>query len=221
MTSGHSDKGTSTSASKPLQLSPAGVLCTYVAWLLPATLLLLAVSNGSAIDARIIYLASPAYQLAIVVLLTRYWYKLTWSEVGIPGKDAWGKATLSFLLATGYVLVSLVAARTGFAEAAGNLADLWGQSQVVFAGRLFFFPIVEELFFRGVAFRIFARHYNPDRAIILTSFLFAACHLSFTALPWYFFVGFVLGLLVHKPGSTLLAPIILHVAFNARYHMSF
>jgi membrane protease YdiL (CAAX protease family) len=63
--------------------------------------------------------------------------------------------------------------------------------------------------------------YNPHRAIVLTSFLFAVCHFSFTALPWYFFVGFALALLVQQPGSTLLAPMILHIALNARYHMSF
>jgi membrane protease YdiL (CAAX protease family) len=128
---------------------------------------------------------------------------------------------VSLLLATGYLLISLVEARTGLEEALGNLVDLWEQSRLRFAGRLFFIPIVEELFFRGVAFRVFARQYNPHRAIVLTSFLFAVCHFSFTALPWYFFVGFVLALLVRQPGSTLFAPMILHIALNARYHMSF
>ncbi|KRT69787.1 MAG: putative transmembrane CAAX amino terminal protease family [candidate division NC10 bacterium CSP1-5] len=198
-----------------------GVMWTYVAWLLPTTLLLPAAAKGGAVDVRIAYLVFPIYNLTLVVLLTRYWYRLTWDEVGIPGKYLWGKVAVSLLLAIGYLLISLVEARTGLEEALGNLVDLWEQSRLRFAGRLLFIPIVEELFFRGVAFRVFARQYNPHRAIVLTSFLFAVCHFSFTALPWYFFVGFVLALLVRQPGSTLFAPMILHIALNARYHMSF
>ncbi len=198
-----------------------GVMWTYVAWLLPTTLLLPAAAKGGAVDVRIAYLVFPIYNLTLVVLLTRYWYRLTWDEVGIPGKYLWGKVAVSLLLAIGYLLISLVEARTGLEEGLGNLVDLWEQSRLRFAGRLLFIPIVEELFFRGVAFRVFARQYNPHRAIVLTSFLFAVCHFSFTALPWYFFVGFVLALLVRQPGSTLFAPMILHIALNARYHMSF
>jgi hypothetical protein len=33
--------------------------------------------------------------------------------------------------------------------------------------------------------------------------------------------GFALALFVQQPGSTLFASIILHIALNARYHMSF
>ena len=220
MTSGHRDEGISRSAD-PRPLSAIGVLWTYVAWLLPTTLLVPAAVKGSTVDVRIAYLVFPVYNLTLVILLTRYWYRMTWNEVGIPGKSPWRKVAVSLLLATGYLLISLVEARTGLEEALGNLVDLWEQSRLRFAGRLFFIPIVEELFFRGVAFRVFARQYNPHRAIVLTSFLFAVCHFSFTALPWFFFVGFALALLVQQPGSTLLAPMILHIAFNARYHMSF
>lgn len=220
MTCGHCDKETSRSVD-PRPLSAIGVLWTYVAWLLPTTLLVPAAIKGSAVDIRIAYLVFPVYNLTLVVLLTRYWYRMTWDEVGIPGKDPWRKVAVSLLLATGYLLISLAEARTGLEEALGNLIDLWEQSRLRFAGRLVFIPIVEELFFRGVALRVFARQYNPHRAIVLTSFLFAVCHFSFTALPWFFFVGFALALLVQQPGSTLLAPMILHIAFNARYHMSF
>ena len=220
MTSGHRDEGTSP-PTDPRPLSAMGVMWTYVAWLLPTTLLLPAAAKGGAVDVRIAYLVFPIYNLTLVVLLTRYWYRLTWDEVGIPGKYLWGKVAVSLLLAIGYLLISLVEARTGLEEGLGNLVDLWEQSRLRFAGRLLFIPIVEELFFRGVAFRVFARQYNPHRAIVLTSFLFAVCHFSFTALPWYFFVGFVLALLVRQPGSTLFAPMILHIALNARYHMSF
>ncbi len=220
MTSGHRDEGISRSTPQR-PLSPIGVLWTYVAWLLPTTLLIPAAVQGNAVDVRIAYLVFPVYNLTLVVLLTRYWYRMTWDEVGIPGKNPWRKGAVSLLLATGYLLISLAEARTGLEEALGNLIDLWEQSRLRCAGRLLFIPIVEELFFRGVAFRVFARHYNPHRAIVLTSFLFAVCHFSFTGLPWFFFVGFALALLVQQPGSTLFAPMILHIALNARYHMSF
>lgn len=220
MISGDRDEGISRST-PPRPLSPTGVLWTYVAWLLPTTLLVPAAVQGSAVDVRIAYLAFPVYNLTLVVLLTRYWYRMTWDEVGIPGKNPWRKVAVTLLLATGYLLISLAEARTGMEEALGNLIDLWEQSRLRCVGRLLFIPIVEELFFRGVAFRVFARHYNPHRAIVLTSFLFAVCHFSFTALPWFFFVGFALALLMQRPGSTLFAPMILHIAFNVRYHMSF
>lgn len=220
MTCGHCDEKTLRSVD-PRPLSATGVLWTYIAWLLPTTLLVPDAIKGSAVDIRVAYLLFPVYNLTLVVLLTRYWYRMTWNEVGIPGKNPWRRVAVSLLLATGYLLISLAEARTGLEEALGNLGDLWEQSRLRFAGRLVFIPIVEELFFRGVAFRVFARQYNPHRAIVLTSFLFAVCHFSFTALPWFFFVGFALALLVQKPGSTLLAPMILHIALNARYHMSF
>lgn len=83
MTSGHRDEEISRSAD-PRPLSATGILWTYVAWLLPTTLLVPAAVKGSAVDVRIAYLVFPVYNLALVVLLTRYWYRLTWNEVGMP-----------------------------------------------------------------------------------------------------------------------------------------
>jgi membrane protease YdiL (CAAX protease family) len=220
VTGGHRDEEISPLADRR-PFSPRGVLWTYVAWLLPTTLLVPAAVKGSGVDLRIAYVVFPVYHLTLVILLTRYWYRMTWDEVGIPGQKPSRRVAVSLLLATGYLLISLAEARTGLEEAFWNLADLWEQSRLRFAGRLFFIPVVEELFFRGVAFQVFARRYNPHRAIVLTSFLFAVGHFSFTAFPWFFFVGFALALLVQQPGSTLLAPVILHIALNARYHMSF
>jgi membrane protease YdiL (CAAX protease family) len=220
MSSGDTDKEVPTPSPFRRQ-SPLGLLCAYAAWMLPAVLLLPTVAQGGRVDVRFVYLMAPVYELALVVFVTRYWYKMTWMEVGLPGKDIWRKVAVGVLLATAYLLISLVAARTGLEEGLGNLIDLWRESGLRFAGRLVVFPVVEELFFRGVAFRVFARRYDPHRAIVLTSFLFAASHLSFAALPWFFFVGFALGMFVQRSGSTLLAPMILHIALNTRYHMSF
>ncbi|MCI0484574.1 MAG: hypothetical protein L0Y78_08330, partial [candidate division NC10 bacterium] len=121
MTCGHCDKETSRSPD-PRPLSAIGILWTYVAWLLPTTLLVPAAVKGSAVDIRIAYLVFPVYNLTLVVLLTRYWYRMTWDEVGIPGKNPWRKVAVSLLLATGYLLISLAEARTGLEEALANLA---------------------------------------------------------------------------------------------------
>src|SRR3970040_1661159 len=133
-----------------------GVMWTYVAWLLPTTLLLPAAAKGGAVDVRIAYLVFPIYNLTLVVLLTRYWYRLTWDEVSIPGKYLWGTVAVSLLLAIGYLLISLAAGARRRPGAAGA----------------FLSPPVGGVFFCGaVPARFSPRQYNPHRAIVLTSFL--------------------------------------------------
>ncbi len=184
--------------------SPAAVIWIYLAWIL-ARFLTVPVTGP-----HLFYLVVPGFYLATTIFLARYWYRLTWSELGIPGEDARTNLSVSIFLGGGYLLISLAVAGTSPSEAIGNLLKLLRESKLQFAGRLFFSPIVEELFFRGVAFQVFARRYNPTRALFMTSFLFAIAHLSLTQLPWFFFVGLGLGWFVLDPGSTLFAPIILH-----------
>ncbi|MFQ5857790.1 MAG: lysostaphin resistance A-like protein [Anaerolineae bacterium] len=216
MTTG--DPAVPSESSSTRQWSPTGVIWTYFAWLL-APFLTVLFARDTPFGPQVKYLVVPAFYLATAVFLARYWYRLSWSDLGIPGEDAWRNLAVSIFLAVGYMLLSLAVAGPSPSEAAGNLLKLWRESKLRFAARLFFSPILEELFFRGVAFQVFARRYNPNRAIFVTSILFALAHLSLTQLPWLFFVGLVLGWFVQDPGSTLFAPIILHITLSFIHHM--
>jgi membrane protease YdiL (CAAX protease family) len=75
-------------------------------------------------------------------------------------------------------------------------------------------PIVEEVFFRGLAQGAFEKRGMPwGMAVTCTSLFFAATHLQPLQFPGLFAFGLVLGWLVHRTGR--LGPAIwAHVAFN-------
>lgn len=75
-------------------------------------------------------------------------------------------------------------------------------------------PVVEELFFRGLAQRAFEqRGLSWGLAVVCTSLFFAATHLQPLQFPGLFAFGLVLGWLVHRTGR--LGPAIwAHLAFN-------
>jgi membrane protease YdiL (CAAX protease family) len=84
-------------------------------------------------------------------------------------------------------------------------------------------PVVEELFFRGLAFRAWLREYGPRAALIGTSVLFGLVHFGLNPLdglaaelPRMAIIaggGLVLGALALRTGS-LTAPIAAHAAMN-------
>jgi membrane protease YdiL (CAAX protease family) len=74
-------------------------------------------------------------------------------------------------------------------------------------------PIAEEMLFRGVIFREFARRYSPAHAVVGSAGLFALFHLN----PWQAAVALPVGLvsawLVLKTGS-IIPGIVLHASLN-------
>jgi membrane protease YdiL (CAAX protease family) len=75
-------------------------------------------------------------------------------------------------------------------------------------------PFVEELFFRGLTLRSFERRFTPIVALLCTSVLFAATHLSLESFPALVVFGLVTGALVQRTGR--LGPSWwTHVGFNA------
>ncbi len=75
-------------------------------------------------------------------------------------------------------------------------------------------PVAEELFFRAVLFTAWEREYGYRRALIGSSVLFAAIHLSLFALAPILVLAFVLGYVYSKTRS-LLTVIGIHATFNA------
>jgi len=74
-------------------------------------------------------------------------------------------------------------------------------------------PIAEEIYFRGMAQRIFGRRLGPVWAIVAAAAFFAATHLQPLQFPALFMFGIVLGFLAWRTGR--LGPALwAHVGFN-------
>jgi uncharacterized protein len=74
-------------------------------------------------------------------------------------------------------------------------------------------PVVEEFVFRGILYRSFAAHLRPAWANVVQAALFSAMHMNLEAAFVLFILGLVLGTLARRSG-TLLAPMVMHAAFN-------
>ena len=66
-------------------------------------------------------------------------------------------------------------------------------------------PIIEELIFRGLILQGFRRNYNGFVAVVMSALLFALFHLNPWQLPATFVLGLLLGWLVIRTNSILLA----------------
>jgi membrane protease YdiL (CAAX protease family) len=134
----------------------------------------------------------------------------------LTGLPVWLLATLLALV------VALVLSRFGIdpqaeaAQAAIGRVDPW----VVLVTFVGIAPVAEEIFFRGVVYRAWAREYGPHWSLWGSALLFALIHISafdlsalaivIPILP----VGLALAALYRRTGS-LIAPIVLHATFNA------
>ncbi len=74
-------------------------------------------------------------------------------------------------------------------------------------------PVVEELFYRGLALRGLTNHMHPALAVVVTAFVFAAVHLQLVQLVGLFMFGLIAGAVVYFTGRVGLS-IALHVGFN-------
>ena len=140
-----------------------------------------------------------------------------------PGQDPAGALRSGFgwgLLAwLGYALMIVVVAwlleRIGLepepeiAERAIALLDPW----LVVGAVVFFGPVAEEIFFRGVVFNAWLREAGRRWAFIGSSALFAVIHLSLVSLLPIFLLGLALAWAYQRSGN-LLAPIAMHATVN-------
>jgi membrane protease YdiL (CAAX protease family) len=76
-----------------------------------------------------------------------------------------------------------------------------------------FFPIIEELFFRGFLLTFLKNYTSTWMAIVLSGGVFAFAHLNLGAAIPLWFLGIVLGVAYEHTGS-LLVPISVHACFN-------
>jgi len=73
--------------------------------------------------------------------------------------------------------------------------------------------IAEEVLFKGIIFPILKKHFNVILAVIITSLLFAACHLSFILFIFHFLFSCYTFWLYLKSGN-LIIPMIIHFTNN-------
>lgn len=87
--------------------------------------------------------------------------------------------------------------------------------QICFAfATIFLAPLVEEILFRGIAYKAIRDRGHPQLALAASAILFGIIHLNAPILIPIIMLGVVLALLYERSG-TLLAPITAHATFNA------
>lgn len=75
-------------------------------------------------------------------------------------------------------------------------------------------PFAEELFFRGVLFRLLRRYWGVAAGTLMSSVLFGLSHVFVDVMPGTMLLGIVMALLYQRSGS-LWVPITFHAAYNS------
>jgi hypothetical protein len=160
------------------------------------------------------YLLMAAIALAIGRPLGR-------DALGFRRPESWGRAAALIVgsLVTIFVVAGILGRFLDAGREQGLVPDGWDSSRAApFAANFLVIvvaaPLVEELIFRGVGFRLFSWVSGPAVAIAVTSLAFGLAHGLVVALPVLSLFGVVLGWLRLKTGS-LYPPMILHGTFNA------
>ena len=127
------------------------------------------------------------------------------TAITIPASLVW----IAILTATGNAPeVQDLVARAVRADASSAFLVALGVLGIVVA------PVTEELLFRGALFGSLRPRIGSRAAAVLSSLLFAAVHGSLTALAPLFVLALVLCWVYERSGS-LVAPVVVHMLFNA------
>lgn len=86
----------------------------------------------------------------------------------------------------------------------------WQHPGIIVLG-VFFAPVLEELFFRGILFQLMVPHYSKTRAVVILSLLFGLLH--FDPLGAVLFA--LLMSVIYIKTESLFFPILLHILNNA------
>ena len=81
-------------------------------------------------------------------------------------------------------------------------------------------PLAEELFFRGIVYRTFAKKISLRNGILFTSILFSLLHFDLFYIPQIFLISIVFSLAYNETGS-ILTPIIAHLISNSLFIIPF
>jgi membrane protease YdiL (CAAX protease family) len=179
--------------------------------------------RGRATYALIYYLLMAAGTIAVLFFSIRPHRPLAkdWFAISLKGNWLlWGIG--GYLAALPLMLtVSLVNQRLWQGQGGSNpLLQTVLEAQDPVALGIFFFtaaiaaPLFEEFLFRGFLLPSLTRYMSVGWAITLSSFVFAAAHLSLSEVLPLMVLGMVLGV-VYTRSRNLLAPMLLHSAWNS------
>ena len=91
-------------------------------------------------------------------------------------------------------------------------------------GTGFLFPLVEEIFFRGLLYETLRAHCHLINAIMVSAIIFAVAHYDYWFEPFSLFVAFIIGLiaaLFAEYTNSLTMPFILHLIINLLQQLHF
>ena len=166
--------------------------------------------------------------MAQIIMLSSVWFlafhkkKLSLNKLGIKKPDA--HLFLRFVPAA-VLLTLLVPVLYSIAISLLNMTYLQPASLpesivsnrvsvLIFATMaVFVAPFVEEVFFRGFIYPAIANKYGVIVSAVLTSILFGLAHIVAANAIIAFFIGLILVYVYHQT-TNLLAPILVHSAFN-------
>jgi len=94
-----------------------------------------------------------------------------------------------------------------------DLGETWGGFYYNLIDTAIIPAVAEELLFKGVIFTILRKHFSVISAVIITSLLFAGCHLQFIGFFPHFLFSCVTFWLYLRSGSLIL-PMLLHFTNN-------
>jgi len=193
------------------------VFWTYAIVLFVAMLLYFFIGDDSSGQAYTMLTCSALMVMTTVVVGIIYWPSLAvqLKRFGFLNKHAWlGLAALPLMLLLNFSLLNLV---THFEPAIPSLND---ELVKMGFGHLSSFIIIclipgitEEIAYRGLIQHWLQTAIKPWRALILTSALFTAMHLSVLSAPYLFLLGLLLGWLKLKTGS-LYPSMLVHILHN-------
>ncbi|MDR1668477.1 MAG: CPBP family intramembrane metalloprotease [Oscillospiraceae bacterium] len=139
----------------------------------------------------------------------------------LPSVAAMIEIGLGLNLALTALILLLPLPADWFAEHTGGVSDPLGEAglAVKLLCTVIAAPLAEEVVFRGLTQRFLLRGFSPGFAVLWQAVFFAAFHGTKLQMIYVLPAGIVLGL-VYRRSGTLLAPIILHMAFNAYSELS-
>lgn len=120
---------------------------------------------------------------------------------------AYGAQIISGLILTQFMGV------TNASENTSTLIDIAKLTPIFIPVICIFAPILEEIIFRGILFKVVSDKTNFIIGVLFSSFVFAFIHDDFTFFISYFMMGFVFSFLYHKT-NRLIVPIVAHATMN-------
>jgi membrane protease YdiL (CAAX protease family) len=182
-------------------------------------------------DKDVFVLSNSLVRDAVVAFYVLYVVMRRYSRspgvIGLTGKEFGlnvGRGILAYLAAVPILILTLLAVAVvsklfSYKPAPQAVVDIYMRASenrslvflTVFVAVIG--PVIEEIFFRGFAYKAFRSRFGAGVAMVASAALFSAMHLNIVALVPVFFLGIYLAYLYEKTGS-LVPSITAHMAHN-------